>query len=97
MGGVSSPGIDRSSATAGWALVGAIAIAVALVAVSTTLGATIYGMPVAVSFGLALVHSAAIPLALRRPLFAGLVSAGAVTALAWCASTPALPATSSSG
>lgn len=83
MDNVSSARLERSSIAAGWTLVAAIVVAVALVAVSTTLGTTIYQIPVGLAFGLAVVLSAAVPLALAYPLFAGILGAVAVTGLAF--------------
>lgn len=73
---------DRRSITAGWILVAAIAAALASAAVGTTLGATIYPVPVAIAFLLAVLHAAAVPLALLMPRVAGVLSVVAVTALA---------------
>lgn len=87
MGGVTIARLDRTSVAAGWTLVGAIIVAIALVSVGSALGATIYDMPVALAFGLSLVHAATIPFALRRPFTAGLISAAAVTGLAFAQST----------
>lgn len=87
MGGVTIARLERTSVAAGWTLVGAIVVGIALVAVGSALGSTIYSMPVALAFGLSLVHAAMVPLALRRPFTAGLVSAAAVTGLAFAQST----------
>lgn len=63
----------------GWSVVGALALGIASIAVETTLAATLYGVPVAATFVLAVLHSAAIPLALIRPLAAAAASGLGVT------------------
>lgn len=68
-------------------LVAAIAVAVALAAVGTTLGATLYPVPVALAFLLAVAHAGAIPLALKAPRSAAAIGAVSVTALAFVQST----------
>lgn len=70
-------------------LVAAIAVAVALAAVGTTLGATLYPVPVALAFLLAVAHAGAIPLALKAPRTAAALGAVSVTALAFAQSTAA--------
>ena len=74
-----------SPAAVGWTMVGAIATAVASVAVSASLGSAIYGMPVAIAFALALAHAAAIPVALIRPVVAAAVAAIVVPLLSLAA------------
>jgi signal transduction histidine kinase len=64
-----------SPAAVGWTMVAAIATAIASVAVAASLGSALYGMPVAIAFGLTLVHAAAIPVALLRPVVAALAAA----------------------
>jgi signal transduction histidine kinase len=66
-------------------MVGAIAVGIASVAVGASLGSGIYGMPVAVAFALALVHAAAIPTALVRPIVAAVASAIVVPLLSLAA------------
>lgn len=79
---MSSTRIDVRSIVVGWMFVGAIAAALALAAVGTALGATLYPVPVAIAFLLAALHAAAVPLALRMPRTAGALSVVVVTALA---------------
>lgn len=73
---------DRPSIVIGWAVVGGIVLALASAAVGTTLSTTLYGVPVALSFVLAVAHAAAIPFAIPRPAVAAVATAVAVTALA---------------
>jgi signal transduction histidine kinase len=75
---------DRPSIVVGWALVAAIALAITSAAVGTALGTTIYRVPVALSFLVAVFHAAAIALAIPRPIIAAaitVISAGALAAL----------------
>ena len=74
-----------SPAAVGWTMVGAIATAIASVAVAASLGSAVYGMPVALAFPLALVHAAAIPAALIRPAAAAVVGAIVVPLLSLAA------------
>ena len=60
-----------TSPVIGWALLGAGAVGIAALAVEAALGSTLYGIPIALAFLVALLHAAAIPLALQRPLLAG--------------------------
>src|SRR5690606_24134785 len=70
-----------STAAVGWTLAGAIAAGIASLAVGASLGSSLYGMPVAIAFALALVHAAAIPLALLKPVVAAAASVVAVPLL----------------
>ena len=76
---------DFSPAVVGWTMIGALAVGIASLAVGSSLGASAYGMPVAVSFALALLHSAAVPVALLRPVGATIASVIAVTLLSLAA------------
>ena len=59
-----------------WTRVGAIAAAVGLTAVATSLGATVYGGMLIIVFLLVLVHAGSIVLALVRPPLAAVLSLG---------------------
>ena len=76
---------DFSPAVVGWTMIGAIATGIASLAVGSSLGTSAYGMPVAVSFALALLHSAAVPVALLRPVVATIASLIAVPLLSLAA------------
>ncbi|HEV7951155.1 MAG TPA: histidine kinase [Glaciihabitans sp.] len=76
---------DFSPAVFGWAMVGAIAVAIASLSVGASLGTSVYGMPVAISFALAALHSAAVPVALLRPGAAAIASVIAVPLLSLAA------------
>jgi signal transduction histidine kinase len=65
------------------------AIAVSMVAVQTPITVVIYGVPIAIAFPLTVLHAAALPLALRWPVAAGIVSVLAACTLQWL--TPAIP------
>jgi signal transduction histidine kinase len=73
---------ERPSLLTSWTLVAAVVLAIPSAAVGTTLGTTLYEVPVALSFALAVLHAAAIPLALPKPEFAAVVTAALVTAQA---------------
>ena len=64
------------------------AVAVAMVAVQTPITVVIYGVPIAIAFPLTVIHAAALPLALRWPIAAGIVSVLAACTLQWL--TPAI-------
>ncbi|WP_161972403.1 sensor histidine kinase [Glaciihabitans arcticus] len=68
----------RSSIVIGWLMVAGVAIAIAALAVGATLSTTLYGVPIAISFLLAALHASSIPLAIPRPLLAGVISAASV-------------------
>ncbi|MCU1404997.1 MAG: two component system sensor kinase [Glaciihabitans sp.] len=76
---------DFSPAVVGWTMIGAIAAAIALLAVGTSIGASVYGMTVAGAFALVLLHSAAVPVALLRPVAAAIGSVLAVPLLSLAA------------
>jgi signal transduction histidine kinase len=73
---------DRPSIAIGWTVLAAIVVGIASLVVSTTLSATIYGMPVAAAFPLALLQALAVPSALARPALAASASAVVVIAFA---------------
>ncbi len=60
-----------------WTRIGAIAAGVALVAVATSLGATLYNGYLIVVFGFVLLHSGALVLVLVRPAVAAVLSLAA--------------------
>jgi len=64
------------------------AVAVAMVAVQTPITVVIYGVPIAIAFPLTVIHAAALPLALRWPIAAGILSVLAACTLQWL--TPAI-------
>ncbi|CAN5594090.1 hypothetical protein BH10ACT7_BH10ACT7_24220 [soil metagenome] len=73
---------DRRSVLTGWVLVAGIALGIAALAVGTTLSATIYSVPLALAFVLSAVQAVAIPLAIPRPVLAGIASTVAIVGLA---------------
>lgn len=60
-----------TSPVIGWALLGAGALGIAGLAIEAALGSTLYGIPVALAFLVALLHAAALPLAVHRPVLGG--------------------------
>lgn len=63
----------------GWSVLGALALGIASLVVITTLATTLYGVPVAPSFAIAVLSSAAIPLALLRPIAASVATVAGAT------------------
>ena len=66
-----------------WLWIVVSAVAVAIVAVQTPVTAAIYGVPPAVAFTLTVLHAGALPLALRWPILAAMLSVVAACALQW--------------
>ncbi|MCP2634979.1 histidine kinase [Microbacterium sp. HD4P20] len=84
--------VERGSRTEAWTWVAVSAVALALISVQTPLSTTIYGVPLAAAFSLTVLHVGALPLALRWPVAAGVVSVIAVCGLLWLsAPTPEAP------
>src|SRR4051794_1029683 len=61
--------------------VAAVLAAITLVAIETPVASVTYGVPLVVAFGLVLVHAGALPLAVVRPVTAGMLGLAAALAL----------------
>lgn len=84
--------VERGRRSEAWTWVTVSAVALALISVQTPLSATIYGVPLAAAFSLTVLHVGALPLALRWPTAAGVISVLAVCGLLWLsAPTPEAP------
>jgi signal transduction histidine kinase len=83
---------ERAPRAGAWTWIVVSAVAMALISVQTPLSVTVYEVPLAAAFGLTILHAAALPLALRWPVAAAVLSVVAVCGLLWLsAPTPTAP------
>lgn len=66
-----------------WLWIVVSAVAVAMVAVQTPITTTLYGVPLALAFTLTVLHAGSLPLALRWPIAAAVLSVAAAFTLQW--------------
>lgn len=74
---------DTTGRAETWLWIVVSAIAVAMVAVQTPIATALYGVPIAPAFTLAVLHAGALPLALRWPVAAAVLSVAASFGLQW--------------
>lgn len=66
-----------------WLWIVVCAVAVAMIAVQTPIATALYGVPLALAFTLTVLHAGALPLTLRWPLVAAVLSVVAAFTLQW--------------
>ena len=72
-----------------WLWIVVSAVAVAMIAVQTPIATALYGVPIALAFTLTVLHAGALPLTLRWPVVAAVLSVVAAFTLQWL--TPPIP------